>query len=156
MKYKDLPLRTGVGIAVLNSENKVFVGKRKDMPFDKWQMPQGGVDIDEPLLVALKRELKEETSIESIKVLKEFNQWLEYELPENLIGKIWKGKYRGQKQKWFIVRFTGENKEINIDTKYPEFVEWKWVDINLLPDLIVNFKQHVYKSVLLELKKYVN
>tara|TARA_B110000971_G_C19579571_1_gene306703 strand:+ start:33 stop:500 length:468 start_codon:yes stop_codon:yes gene_type:complete len=153
MKYKDLPLRTGVGIAVLNSENKVFVGKRKDMPFDKWQMPQGGVDIDEPLLVALKRELKEETSIESIKVLKEFNQWLEYELPENLIGKIWKGKYRGQKQKWFIVRFTGENKEINIDTKYPEFVEWKWVDINLLPDLIVNFKQHVYKSVLLELKK---
>ena len=156
MKHKDLPLRTGVGIAVLNSENKVFVGKRKDMPFDKWQMPQGGVDIDEPLLVALKRELKEETSIESIKVLKEFNQWLEYELPENLIGKIWKGKYRGQKQKWFIVRFTGENKEINIDTKYPEFVEWKWVDINLLPDLIVNFKQHVYKSVLLELKKYVN
>jgi len=153
MKHKDLPLRTGVGIAVLNSENKVFVGKRKDMPFDKWQMPQGGVDIDEPLLVALKRELKEETSIESIKVLKEFNQWLEYELPENLIGKIWKGKYRGQKQKWFIVRFTGENKEINIDTKYPEFVEWKWVDINLLPDLIVNFKQHVYKSVLLELKK---
>ena len=153
MKHKDLPLRTGVGIAVLNSENKVFVGKRKDMPFDKWQMPQGGVDIDEPLLVALKRELKEETSIESIKVLKEFNQWLEYELPENLIGKIWKGKYRGQKQKWFIVRFTGENKEINIDTKYPEFVEWKWVDINLLPNLIVNFKQHVYKSVLLELKK---
>jgi len=153
MKHKDLPLRTGVGIAVLNSENKVFVGKRKDMPFDKWQMPQGGVDIDEPLLVALKRELKEETSIESIKVLKEFNQWLEYELPENLIGKIWKGKYRGQKQKWFIVRFTGENKEINIDTKYPEFVEWKWVDIKLLPDLIVNFKQHVYKSVLLELKK---
>ena len=153
MKHKDLPLRTGVGIAVLNSENKVFVGKRKDMPFDKWQMPQGGVDIDEPLLVALKRELKEETSIESIKVLKEFNQWLEYELPENLIGKIWKGKYRGQKQKWFIVRFTGENKEINIDTKYPEFVEWKWVDINLLPDLIVHFKQHVYKSVLLELKK---
>ena len=153
MKHKDLPLRTGVGIAVLNSENKVFVGKRKDMPFDKWQMPQGGVDIDEPLLVALKRELKEETSIESIKVLKEFNQWLEYELPENLIGKIWKGKYRGQKQKWFIVRFTGENKEINIDTKYPEFVEWKWVDINLLPDLIVNFKQHVYKSVLLEFKK---
>ena len=156
MRHKNLPLRTGVGIAVLNSENKVFVGKRKDMPFDKWQMPQGGVDIDEPLLVALKRELKEETSIESIKVLKEFNQWLEYELPENLIGKIWKGKYRGQKQKWFIVRFTGENKEINIDTKYPEFVEWKWVDINLLPDLIVNFKQHVYKSVLLELKKYVN
>ena len=153
MKHKDLPLRIGVGISVLNSKNQVFVGKRKDNPFDKWQMPQGGVDPNEPLLVAMKRELEEETSIKNFKVLKEFNQWLEYELPENLIGKIWKGKYRGQKQKWFIVRFTGENKEINIDTKYPEFVEWKWVDINLLPDLIVNFKQHVYKSVLLELKK---
>ena len=156
MKYKDLPLRTGVGIAVLNSENKVFVGKRKDMPFDKWQMPQGGVDIDEPLLVALKRELKEETSIESIKVLKEFNQWLEYELPENLIGKIWKGKYRGQKQKWFIVRFTGDENEININTKHPEFIEWKWIDMNLLPNLIVNFKKHVYKDVLIELKKFIN
>ena len=153
MNNNTLPLRTGVGIVVLNSNNKVFVGKRKDNPFDKWQMPQGGVDPNEPLLVAMKRELEEETSIKNFKVLKEFNQWLEYELPENLIGKIWKGKYRGQKQKWFIVRFTGENKEINIDTKYPEFVEWKWVDINLLPDLIVNFKQHVYKSVLLELKK---
>jgi putative (di)nucleoside polyphosphate hydrolase len=156
MKYKDLPLRTGVGVVVLNSENKVFVGKRKDNPFDKWQMPQGGVDLNEPLLVALKRELEEETSIKNIEILKEFNQWLEYELPENLIGKIWKGKYRGQKQKWFIVRFTGDEKEININTKHPEFIEWKWIDMNLLPDLIVNFKKHVYKNILIELKKYVN
>ena len=156
MKHKDLPLRTGVGIAVLNSENKVFVGKRKDMPFDKWQMPQGGVDIDEPLLVALKRELKEETSIESIKVLKEFNQWLEYDLPENLIGKIWKGKYRGQRQKWFIVRFIGIESEININTDQPEFIEWKWIDMNMLPDLIVKFKKHVYEEVLVELKKFIN
>tara|TARA_B100000767_G_C19700775_1_gene508329 strand:+ start:423 stop:893 length:471 start_codon:yes stop_codon:yes gene_type:complete len=156
MKYKDLPLRTGVGMVVLNSENKVFVGKRKDNPFDKWQMPQGGVDINEPLLVALKRELEEETSIKNIEVLKEFNQWLEYELPENLIGKIWQGKYRGQKQKWFIVRFTGDEKEININTKHPEFIEWKWIDMNLLPHLIVNFKKLVYKNILIELKKYVN
>ena len=156
MKHRDLPLRTGVGIAILNSKNKVFVGKRKDNPFDKWQMPQGGVNSNEPLLTAMKRELEEETSIKNIEILSELNQWLEYELPENLIGKIWKGKYRGQKQKWFVVRFLGHDSEININTKYPEFIEWKWIDMNLLPDLIVNFKQHVYKSVLLELKKYVN
>ena len=153
MNNTVLPLRIGVGIIVLNSKNKVFVGKRKDNPFDKWQMPQGGVEPNELLLMAMKRELEEETSIKNIEVLKEFNRWLEYELPRNLIGKIWQGKYRGQKQKWFIVKFTGIESEININTKFPEFVEWKWVDINLLPDLIVNFKQHVYKSVLLELKK---
>jgi putative (di)nucleoside polyphosphate hydrolase len=156
MNHKDLPLRTGVGISILNSNNQIFVGKRKDNPFDKWQMPQGGVGPDEPLLVAMKRELKEETSIVNIEVLKEFNQWLEYDLPENLIGKIWKGKYRGQKQKWFIVRFTGEEKEIDINTKHPEFIEWKWIDMDLLPDLIVDFKKHVYKDVLVELKKYFN
>ena len=156
MKYKELPLRTGVGIAILNSENKVFVGKRKDNPFDKWQMPQGGVDPNETLLVAMRRELEEETSIKNIKVLKEFDQWLEYDLPENLVGKIWKGKYRGQKQKWFIVKFTGNESEININTKHPEFIEWKWIDIDLLPDLIVNFKKHIYKDVEIELKKYFN
>ena len=156
MKHKDLPLRTGVGISVLNSKNQIFVRKRKDNPFDKWQIPQGGVDPNEPLLVAMKRELEEETSITNIEILKEFNHWLEYELPENLIGKIWGGKYRGQKQKWFIVRFTGEESEININTKHPEFMEWKWIDMNLLPDLIVNFKRHVYKDVLVELKKCIN
>ena len=156
MDHKFLPLRTGVGIAVLNSQNKVFVGKRKDNPFDKWQMPQGGVETNEPLLKAMKRELLEETSIKSIKVLKEFDQWLEYELPENLIEKIWKGKYRGQKQKWFVVKFLGNDNEININTKFPEFIEWKWIDMNLLPSLIVNFKKHVYKDVLNELKKFIN
>ena len=156
MQHRNLPLRTSVGIAVLNSENKVFVGKRKDNPFDKWQMPQGGVDPDEPLLKAMKRELLEETSIKSIEVLKELNQWLEYELPVNLIGKIWKGKYRGQKQKWFVVKFLGDDSEININTKNAEFMEWKWIDIDLLPDLIVLFKKHVYEKVLVELKKIVN
>ena len=156
MDYSILPLRTGVGIAVLNSQNKVFVGKRKDNPFDKWQMPQGGVDSNEPLLQAMKRELMEETSIRNIEVLKEFDEWLEYELPESLIGKIWKGKYRGQKQKWFVVKFTGADSEININTKNAEFMEWKWIDINLLPDLIVLFKKHIYEEVLVELKKIVN
>ena len=156
MNHKSLPLRTGVGIAVLNSQNRVFVGKRKDNPFDKWQMPQGGVDSNEPLLQAMKRELLEETSIENIKVLKEFDEWLEYELPENLVGKIWKGKYRGQKQKWFVVKFLGNDSEININTANAEFMEWKWVDIDLLPDLIVLFKKHVYEKVLVELKKIIN
>jgi len=156
MNYKILPLRTGVGIAVLNSQNKVFVGKRKDNPFDKWQMPQGGVNSNEPLLQAMKRELLEETSIKNVEVLQEFEQWLEYELPENLIGKIWKGKYRGQKQKWFVVKFLGDDSEININTKNAEFIEWKWIDIDLLPDLIVLFKKHVYEKVLVELKKIVN
>jgi len=156
MDHKILPLRTGVGIAVLNSENKVFVGKRKDNPFDKWQMPQGGVDSNEPLLHAMKRELLEETSIKNIEVLKEFDKWLEYELPEKLVGKIWRGKYRGQKQKWFVVKFLGSDNEININTKNPEFIEWKWVNINLLPDLIVIFKKHIYEEVLVELKKITN
>ena len=156
MKNKDLPLRVGVGIAVLNSNNQVFVGKRKDNPFDKWQMPQGGVDSGEPLLNAMKRELLEETSIKNIKVLKEFDKWLEYELPNKLVGQIWKGKYRGQKQKWFVVKFLGDDSEININTKNAEFIEWKWIDMNLLPDLIVLFKKNVYEKVLVELKKIVN
>ena len=156
MNHEILPLRTGVGIAILNSKNKVFVGKRKDNPFDKWQMPQGGVDSNEPLLKAMKRELLEETSIKNIEILKEFDQWLEYELPENLIGKIWEGKYRGQKQKWFVVKFLGDDSEININTKNAEFIEWKWVDIDHLPNLIVLFKKHVYEKVLVELKKIVN
>ncbi|MDC0450170.1 RNA pyrophosphohydrolase [Pelagibacteraceae bacterium] len=156
VNHKKLPMRTGVGIVVLNSENKVFVGKRRDNPLDKWQMPQGGVDLDEPLLDAMKRELIEETSIRNIKILKEFDRWLEYELPENLVGKIWRGKYRGQKQKWFVVRFLGNDNEIDINTKYPEFIEWKWVSVENLPNLIVLFKKHVYEQVTVELKKLIN
>ena len=154
--HKKLPLRTGVGIAVLNSKNKVFVGKRKDNPFDKWQMPQGGVDTDESLINAMRRELIEETSIKNIKILKEFNQWLEYELPKNLVGKIWRGKYRGQKQKWFVVRFLGNDDEININTKHPEFIDWQWIDVEELPKIIVLFKKHVYEEITEELKKYIN
>ena len=156
MKGKILPLRIGVGAIVLNKQNKVFVGKRKDNPIDKWQMPQGGVDLNESLLDAMRRELEEETSIRNIKVIKELNQWLEYELPKNLIGKIWNGKYKGQKQKWFIVRFIGEENEININTKSPEFIDWKWIDINLLPSLVVEFKKHIYEDVLKELKKIID
>ena len=156
MKHKELPLRIGVGIVVLNTENKVFVGKRKDNPFDKWQMPQGGVNSNEPLLEAMKRELLEETSIKNIKILKELDRWLEYNLPENLIGKIWKGKFRGQKQKWFFVRFLGSDNEININTKHAEFIDWQWVNIDKLPNLIVVFKKRVYEEITVELKKFIN
>ena len=155
MRHKDLPLRTGVGIVVLNLKNKVFVGKRKDNPFDKWQMPQGGVELNESLLIAMKRELEEETSIKSIEVLKEFDNWLEYELPKNLLGIIWKGKFRGQKQKWFISRFIGNDDEININTMQPEFIQWKWLEINELTAVSVDFKKDVYKEILVELKKFI-
>ena len=155
MEEKKLPLRTGVGIVVLNESNKVFVAKRKDNPVDKWQMPQGGVDNGEDLLTAMKRELIEETSITSIKIIKEIDPWLEYELPKNLVGIIWKGKFRGQKQKWFVVRFLGNENEININTKNPEFIEWKWINIKELPDVIVDFKKHIYEKILNELKKLI-
>ena len=156
MTEKMLPLRIGVGAIVLNSENKVFVGKRKDNPINKWQMPQGGVNENEDYLSAMKRELKEETSIKNIKILKESDGWLEYELPKELIGIIWRGKYRGQKQKWFIVRFLGLENEIDLKTKNPEFIQWKWININDLPNVIVNFKKHVYEKLLIELKNFVN
>ncbi len=147
-----LPLRTGVGVIVINKDNKVFVGKRKDNPVDKWQMPQGGVDKGEELVDAMRRELKEETSIKNIEIIKEIDGWLDYELPKNLLGKIWKGRYRGQKQKWFIVKFLGEESEINITTKRPEFIEWKWVERSQLPNIIVDFKKNVYERLVLELK----
>tara|TARA_Y100001935_G_C17212574_1_gene460896 strand:- start:39 stop:506 length:468 start_codon:yes stop_codon:yes gene_type:complete len=152
----QLPLRTGVGVIVLNNNNKVFVGKRKDNPIDKWQMPQGGVDQNESYLNAMRRELLEETSIKSIKIIKEINQILKYELPENLLGIIWKGKYRGQKQKWFIVRFVGDENEINLNTDKPEFIEWRWIDVDMLTSVIVDFKKQVYEQLVQEIKQVIN
>ena len=155
MIEKKLPLRIGVGAIVLNSENKIFVGKRADNPIDKWQMPQGGVDKGENFISAMKRELKEETSIQNIEILKQIDQWFEYELPKNLLGIIWKGKFRGQKQKWFIVRFIGNESEINLKTKHPEFIEWKWIEVDDLTKVIVDFKKGVYKKLVVELKKFI-
>ena len=156
MTENNLPLRSGVGVIVLNNENQVFVGKRKDNPIDKWQMPQGGVNYKEDSLTAMKRELEEETGIKNIKVLKKLEGSFEYELPKELLGIIWKGKFRGQKQKWFIVRFLGEENEINLKTKHPEFIEWKWVDMEDLPKIIVEFKKKVYEKLLVELKRFIN
>ena len=151
MIEQRLPLRTGVGIIVLNKQNKIFVGKRKDNPGDKWQMPQGGVDEGEDYITAMRRELLEETSIQNIEIIKEIEKIYQYELPENLVGIIWKGKYRGQKQKWFITRFLGEEKEINLNTKHAEFIDWKWIEPKLLPEIIVNFKKDLYLNLLKEI-----
>ena len=151
MIVQKLPLRTGVGIIVLNKQNKIFVGKRKDNPGDKWQMPQGGVDEGEDYITAMRRELREETSIQNIEIIKEIEKIYQYELPENLVGIIWKGKYRGQKQKWFITRFLGEEKEINLNTKHAEFIDWKWIEPKLLPEIIVNFKKDLYLNLLKEI-----
>ena len=156
MNEKKLPLRIGVGVIVLNNKNKIFVGKRKDNPVNKWQMPQGGVDKNESFLTAMKRELNEETSIKNIKIIKELDGWFQYELPKNLVGIIWKGKFRGQKQKWFLARFTGKESEINLKTKHPEFIKWKWVEMDELPKIIVDFKKDVYEKLLIELKKSID
>jgi len=155
-KYKNLPLRNGVGIVVLNNENKVFVAKRIDNPKNFWQMPQGGIDRGENFYEAALRELKEETSIVSVELIKEIEKKFTYILPDRLIGIIWKGKFKGQKQKWFVMKFVGTESEINIKTKYPEFLDWKWIDLEDLTEIAVNFKLEVYKQLKSELKKILN
>ena len=154
--FSNLPLRSGVGIVVLNKENKVFVAKRIDNPKNFWQMPQGGVDEGEDFLKAAYRELEEETSIKSVELIEELDGTITYELPDRLLGLIWRGKYRGQKQKWFLMRFIGVDNEINIKTKHPEFLEWKWVELDKITDLVVDFKLHVYKEVKDKVKKILN
>ena len=154
--YIDLPLRSGVGIVLLNSENKVFVAKRIDNPKNFWQMPQGGVDIGEDFLTAAYRELYEETSIKNVELIKEIDGTTTYELPNHLLGIIWKGKYKGQKQKWFLMRYLGTDDKININTKKPEFLEWKWIDLEMITDVVVDFKLEVYKELKIKIKEIIN
>ena len=155
-KYKNLPLRNGVGIILLNKENKIFVARRIDNPKNFWQMPQGGVDEGENFLKAAFREVEEETSIKKAELIKELDGTTTYELPDHLLGIIWKGKYRGQKQKWFLMRFTGEENEINIKTRIPEFLDWKWININEMTKVVVNFKLDVYKKLQEKIRKIIN
>ena len=155
-KNIDLPLRRGVGIVVLNKKNQVFVAKRIDNQKNFWQMPQGGVDKGEDYLTAAYRELEEETSIKNVDLIKELDGLISYELPKNLLGIIWKGKYRGQEQKWFVVRFLGQDSEIDIKTKNPEFCEWKWINLENITDLVVEFKLHVYENVKKKVKEIIN
>ena len=154
--FSKLPLRKGVGIVLLNNKNKVFVAKRIDNPKNFWQMPQGGIDKGENYYEAALRELKEETSVVSVKLVQEIEEKLTYILPDNLIGIIWRGKFKGQTQKWFVMRFLGNESEININTKNPEFLDWKWIDLEDLTKIAVNFKLNVYKSLKKEIFKILN
>ena len=155
-RFKNLPYRMGVGIIVLNKENKIFVAKRIDNPKNFWQMPQGGVDEGEDFLSAAYRELEEETSIKDVELITEIDEITTYELPDYLLGKIWKGKFRGQKQKWFIMRYLGNDDEININTHKPEFLDWKWTDLNSITQIVVKFKLDVYKTLQQKIKKIIN
>ena len=155
-KYKNLPLRSGVGIIVLNEKNKVFVAKRIDNSKNFWQMPQGGINDGEDFLSAAYRELAEETSIKNVELIKEIDGTMTYFLPNHLLGIIWKGKCKGQKQKWFLMKFTGDEKEIDFKTKNPEFLDWKWVDLDQITEVVVDFKLHVYKELQKKVRKIIN
>ena len=152
-KFKNLPLRSGVGIVLINKTNKVFVAKRIDNPKNFWQMPQGGVDDGEDFLTAAYRELEEETSIKKVELISELDGFITYNLPDRLLGVIWKGKYKGQTQKWFLMRYIGEDKEINVQTKKPEFLDWKWIDLEEITKVVVDFKLHVYKEIQKKVEK---
>ena len=154
--FSELPLRNGVGIILLNDDNKVFVARRIDNAKKFWQMPQGGVDEGEDFLKAAYRELEEETSVKSVELIKELDGTITYELPDRLLGIIWKGKYKGQKQKWFLMRYLGEDSEINIKTHKPEFLEWRWIDLSMITEVVVGFKLHVYKELKEKIHKIIN
>ena len=154
-KLSNLPLRRGVGVALLNKDNQLFVARRIDNPNDFWQMPQGGIDKGENSLEAAYRELDEETSIKNVELIHEVEEEISYNLPDNLLGIIWKGKFKGQTQKWYIMRFLGEDNEINLKTKYPEFLEWKWINHENITDKVVEFKLHVYEKIKNELNKLI-
>ena len=155
-EFSNLPLRKGVGIVLLNKENKIFVAKRIDNPKNFWQMPQGGVDDGEDFITAAYRELEEETSIKNVQLIQEIDGTMSYELPNHLLGIIWKGKYKGQKQKWFLMRYLGNDSDIDIKTKRPEFLMWKWIDIDMITDKVVDFKLHIYEELKKKIKLIIN
>ena len=140
--------RAGVGVMLLNRDNRVFVGRRIDVRSENWQMPQGGIDRGETPRHAALRELKEEVGTNKAEILAESARWLSYDVPREIAGRLWRGRYRGQRQKWFAMRFTGEDRDIALDTHHPEFDAWKWIAPTELPALIVPFKRQLYRDVL--------
>lgn len=147
-----LPYRPGVGILLANAKGQVFVAQRIDNPGPAWQMPQGGIDKGEEPLAAAWREMKEEIGTDRARYLGESKDWLQYDLPVELVPQIWKGRYRGQKQKWYAFRFTGTDRDIDIETEHPEFSAWRWADLAELPDLIVPFKRQLYLDIVAEFR----
>jgi putative (di)nucleoside polyphosphate hydrolase len=148
----SLPYRLGVGMMILNKQNQVFVGKRVDAKVEAWQMPQGGIDIGETPSRAALREMEEEVGSSKGDILSESKNWYSYDLPKFLIPKLWNGQYKGQKQKWFLIKFTGEDGDINVETDHPEFEDWRWVDLVELPEIIIPFKRKLYEAVMAEFK----
>ena len=146
-KKSAKPYRRGVGVVLLNGDGKVFVAQRIDTEETAWQMPQGGIDKGEGPLEAALRELEEETGTNKAELIAETDDWLRYDLPDDLQSRVWKGKYRGQEQLWYLMRFTGTDADINIETDHPEFSEWKWADFHSLPDMIVGFKRDLYRQI---------
>jgi len=145
-----LPYRPAAGVMLLNREGKVFVAQRRDSTLEAWQMPQGGLDEGEDAEAGALRELEEETGIprDKVEIIARAPAELNYDLPDDLVGKMWKGKWRGQRQTWFLLRFTGEDSDVNLDTAEPEFRAWKWAEPAELPALIVPFKKQLYEDVL--------
>jgi len=147
-KKNDLPYRLGVGAVLLNGDGLVLVAKRIDTPGDAWQLPQGGIDGDEDPREAVLRELEEEIGTKNVEIIAESEDWLTYDLPKDVRKKVWKGRYRGQKQKWYAMRFLGQDADIDLEAhKHPEFSEWQWMDMLLLPDRIVPFKRDLYQDI---------
>lgn len=153
-RIQDLPYRPAVGIMLLNRHGKVFVAQRIDMPSAAWQMPQGGIDKGESPLAAARRELKEEIGTDKAELIAESREWYSYDLPADLVPKLWRGRYRGQTQKWFVFRFLGRNKDVDIATENPEFSDWKWADMTDLPNLIVPFKRALYAQLIDEFERF--
>lgn len=148
------PYREGVGMMVLNSHNQVLVGRRIDNDVEAWQMPQGGIDNGENPQQAALRELREEIGTDAVEILAETSDWLYYDLPDALANKLWHGRYAGQMQKWFLMRFVGNESDININTAIPEFAEWDWKEVHTLPELIVDFKRNLYHRVIAEFSSH--
>lgn len=155
MTRSSLPYRPGTGVMLLNADDDVFVGRRIDTTQEAWQMPQGGIDKGEGIEESAFRELEEEIGTRNAEVVARTRGWLTYDLPESLIPKVWGGRYRGQRQVWFLMRFLGSDREIDIDTEHPEFRAWKWVPMEKLPKMIVPFKRPLYQRLLKEFSPYL-